>query len=293
MSLPSNQLDAFLMVAMELSFSTAAKKLHITQSALSQRIQGLEEMLGAQLFIRTSKSVKITELGLELQRYCKMKGALEGEFMERLSARGDSKLAGNVRIAASSSHMRSVIFSALAALARKHPSVHFQFITRPVPQLAQLLARGEVDFIMTDHKVTTAGTRNELIGQERFVMIESIRFDQRNLGLIGTEPGDPTLVLFMENQSSSKRLPTIERTYMGDVYGIIDGVELGYGRSVVSEHMVQKSKKVRIDASFKTLSTPVYLSFLESPYYTRLQSVILEELKASAGSYFKKQTKDR
>ena len=56
-------LRCFLAVAEELHFARAAEKLHIEQSPLSRTVKELEEELGVQLFIRTSRSTRLTLAG--------------------------------------------------------------------------------------------------------------------------------------------------------------------------------------------------------------------------------------
>lgn len=60
------QLRYFYTVASELSFTNAAKKLHISQPPLSYQIASLESALGTKLFIRTSRSVELSEAGKAL-----------------------------------------------------------------------------------------------------------------------------------------------------------------------------------------------------------------------------------
>ena len=58
------QLECFVAVAEHLNFSRASEELKITQPAVSHQIHALEEELGTKLFLRTSKSVSLTQEGL-------------------------------------------------------------------------------------------------------------------------------------------------------------------------------------------------------------------------------------
>ena len=94
-----NDLLAFLAVARERSFTRAAAKLGVSQSALSHTISGLEARLGLRLLTRTTRSVSPTEAGERLvvtvgHRFEEIEAELEAlsEFRE--------KPAGTIRITA-------------------------------------------------------------------------------------------------------------------------------------------------------------------------------------------------
>lgn len=57
------KVKSFLLLSEELNFSQTARRLYITQQALSAQISSLESDLGFPLFIRTTKSVRLTEAG--------------------------------------------------------------------------------------------------------------------------------------------------------------------------------------------------------------------------------------
>ena len=61
-----NDLIAFIAVAEEESFTRAAARLSVSQSALSHTIKGMESRLGLRLLTRTTRSVSLTEVGRKL-----------------------------------------------------------------------------------------------------------------------------------------------------------------------------------------------------------------------------------
>src|SRR5215204_5464509 len=107
MTLPAHQLDAFHAVAETGGFSRAAKRLGVTQPALSQRIQQLETELKRRLFVRSPSGVTVTEAGARLLRYCEVKRALESEVLDDLAVEQQGMatvdLSGTLRVAAFSS----------------------------------------------------------------------------------------------------------------------------------------------------------------------------------------------
>ena len=139
MALSSHQLDAFLAVAKHKSFSRAAERLHLTQSALSQRIMNLEAELGSALLVREPAGLRLTELGQRLLRYGLAKTALEEEFLAGASAAGQG---GVLRVGGFSTVTSSVLLPALAGVRRKFPSCQFELMSRELRDLPGLLASG-------------------------------------------------------------------------------------------------------------------------------------------------------
>src|SRR5918912_2511945 len=94
-----NDLLAFLAVARERSFTRAAAKLDVSQSALSHTIRGLEARLGVRLLTRTTRSVSPTEAG---ERLLRTVGPRLDEIEAELEALSElrEKPAGTIRITA-------------------------------------------------------------------------------------------------------------------------------------------------------------------------------------------------
>jgi DNA-binding transcriptional LysR family regulator len=110
-----NDLLAFLSVAREQSFTRAAAKLGVSQSALSHTIRGLETRLGVRLLTRTTRSVAPTEAG---QRLLLTVGPRLEEHENELAALGEfrDKPAGTIRITAGEHAANTILWPALEGL---------------------------------------------------------------------------------------------------------------------------------------------------------------------------------
>lgn len=123
-----NDLAAFVTVAREGSFTRAAAKLGVSQSALSQTIRGLEERLGLRLLTRTTRHVAPTDAG---ERLLVMIGPrLEGieADLAALSELRD-KPAGNIRITASEHAAETILLPKLMKLLPDYPDIKVEINT--------------------------------------------------------------------------------------------------------------------------------------------------------------------
>jgi DNA-binding transcriptional LysR family regulator len=122
-----NDLLAFLAVAQERSFTRAAAKLGVSQSALSHTIRGLEERLGLRLLTRTTRSVAPTEAGDRLLRGV---GPRFEEIDAELAALGElrEKPAGTVRITAGEHPAYAILWPALEKLLPDYPDIRVEIV---------------------------------------------------------------------------------------------------------------------------------------------------------------------
>ncbi|WP_029003216.1 LysR family transcriptional regulator [Azorhizobium doebereinerae] len=118
-------LNAFLMVAEEMSFTRAAARLGTSQSALSHTIRRLEARLGVRLLTRTTRSVAPTEAGERLLGT--LRPALDdiGAELASLSQLRE-KPAGNIRITTSEHAANTVLWPVIERLLPNYPDVHVE-----------------------------------------------------------------------------------------------------------------------------------------------------------------------
>ena len=83
-------LEYFLAAAREQTISGAAEALHLTQPTLSRQLRELEEELGAQLFIRGSRRLTLTEEGMHLRKRAEEIVSLVSRTKDELSQTAES-----------------------------------------------------------------------------------------------------------------------------------------------------------------------------------------------------------
>ncbi|MDY4379017.1 LysR family transcriptional regulator [Pectobacterium brasiliense] len=120
-----NDLISFLLVARERSFTKAAAKLGLSQSALSHSIRGLEERLGVRLLTRTTRSVAPTEAGEKLAHSL---GPHFADIESELVALGDmrERPAGNIRITAGEHAVDSILWPVLKPFLANYPDINVE-----------------------------------------------------------------------------------------------------------------------------------------------------------------------
>ena len=122
-----NDIIAFLAVARERSFTRAAAKLGVSQSALSQTIRGLEERLGLRLLTRTTRSVAPTEAGERLLRTVGPRlDEIDAELVGLSELR--EKPAGTIRITTGEHAAETILWPALSTLLPRYPEVKVELI---------------------------------------------------------------------------------------------------------------------------------------------------------------------
>jgi len=121
-----NDLLSFVVVAREGSFTRAAAKLGVTQSALSQTIRALEARLQIRLLTRTTRNVSPTVAGQQLVQSIGPQIDDIERALDRLTQWRD-KPAGTVRITCVDTVLRTILMPRLAPLLRAYPDIHMEF----------------------------------------------------------------------------------------------------------------------------------------------------------------------
>jgi DNA-binding transcriptional LysR family regulator len=173
-------LEAFLAVARERSFTRAARNLFLTQPSVTARIQALEQEIGRPLFERRGRTVRLTEAGEALLSYAERALDLLHEGIE---AAREALGAGTVSIGATVSAATAILPDLLAAFRRDRPGARIVVRYGHSNEVMELLRDGVVDVgfvvrplheplitvepILTDEIVLVIPPRHELARHSR------------------------------------------------------------------------------------------------------------------------------
>lgn len=144
MNVTLRQLSAFVAVADTGSFTLAAERLFITQSALSSLIKELEQQLGLRLFDRSTRRLRLSETGRELYPQVeKILHDLEGVISEVGNLKALQR--GSVRVAVPQLLACTLLPEVMAGFHVQHPNVHLRLVDCAVESVMARVFSGEVD----------------------------------------------------------------------------------------------------------------------------------------------------
>ncbi len=155
-----SELQVFLTIAAERSFSKAAGRLHRTQPAISQSLKRLEDELGERLIDRSSKEGRLTEAGRVLQDYAERLTHLADEAGAAVRELRDVKR-GRVLIGANEGTVHSLL-PLIARFRDRFPAVHVEVRRVHARQVGNEVAQRTLDFgLLTFHP--TEASLNSLV----------------------------------------------------------------------------------------------------------------------------------
>jgi DNA-binding transcriptional LysR family regulator len=141
------QLEYFLAVAEEGSFTRAAARVHVAQPGVSAQIRQLERELGQELFDRTGRTVRLTEVGAAVLPYARAAlEAVDGArgVVEELTGLLRGQVAVGMVVACSSVDL----FATLETFHRRHSGVEIALSEANSDELVERLQRGQVDLAL-------------------------------------------------------------------------------------------------------------------------------------------------
>jgi DNA-binding transcriptional LysR family regulator len=241
------ELQVFLMVAKEGSFSRAAERLYRTQPAVSLTIRKLEDGLGQPLFVRGARPVRLTDAGTLLQDYAERLINLRDEVKKGLSEL-ETLTRGELSLGVNESSIHALL-SALGTFRQLHPGVQVRvhrMLSRDIPHevLNYRLDVGAISYVPQEPQLQATEIRKDeltLVVPPKHVLAKKREVDVADLGnedFIAHSVESPyrrrVIELFARNRTELKmpiEMPTIE--------SIKRFVQMGMGVAIVPRMCVQ------------------------------------------------------
>ncbi|MCA1007178.1 LysR family transcriptional regulator [Rhodococcus hoagii] len=161
------QLRYFLAVSEELSFSRAAERCFISQSAISHQITKLEQELGAPLFERSTRVVKLSPAGSRLVPI-----AQEVLSLETKAFAVAKEPRNRIRITASMSFAPQSL-AAIAHVREKHPDLDIEFVIKNFTDRIEAVSAGDADIALIRGEVDRPGLETVELGVEDLMIATS------------------------------------------------------------------------------------------------------------------------
>lgn len=169
MNLTFRQLRIFEAVADQLSYTKAAKQLHLTQPAVSMQIKQLEENAGVPLFETIGRQMHLTQAGEEMQGYARQILHTMDEVEDLFDEfKGLSKGSLSISVATTAGAFATRLISAFA---KQHPDISFNLNVANRRTLLEELDRNERDFVIMGRPPAGQGLVAKMIMDNPLVIV--------------------------------------------------------------------------------------------------------------------------
>lgn len=253
----------FVAAAEERSITSAAKKLYVSQPAVSAGIARLEDYLGTALFFRTNKGIALTAEGALLLDYIKKAFS----FIEA----GEDKLRelsglreGVMRIGASDMTLKFVLFDYIKTFKSEHPGVRLIISNNPTPKTLAELRSGEIDICAISSPVPPSEDLE-------VIPVRSIR------DIFVCAPGYPVRDTLTLEELSAERLIMLDRETSTRRY--IDDMLSGGGRARITPDIELATSDLLIESAIRGFGISAVVEDFAREYIERgeLREVKIEE----------------
>ncbi len=289
------ELQVFLSVATEHSFSRAAERLHRTQPAVSQAIKRLEEELDERLFDRSSKGGRLTEAGELLfdyaQRLTRLKTEAESAVRELQELRR-----GRVLVGANEGAVH-VLLPVVERFREEHPHAQVEVRRVSARQISREVLTRALDFGVLTFQPRERGLRTVSLGEDELVMLMHPKHPLAKRAQISMEEfGRQTVIAHNEASPARERvLRLYEQRHtsiniqigLPSLDGIKRAVEMGLGVALLPKRCalaeISRGQLAAVKVPPLRLARQVRLIYRRAGEMSHAAEAFLDAAKATAG----------
>lgn len=291
LSVNFNNYKVFYIVAKNLNITKAAQELFISQPAVTQTINKLEQELNQKLFVRNNKGLRLTSFGNEI--FLRVEnGILSLSQIKQDSQNFGSLNQGSLVIGAGTHITKAVLAKPLAKFKKQFPNITIAIKDNKKEVMLQMLSVGEIDLFLSN---------NLCLDNEKFdfvklftdkrVFVASKEFLQQNKSLKFVDIANNNLITLSKGSSSRQDLEEIAKKQKLQIFSklevegyssVINMVSFGFGVGFLPEFLVKDEIENKqffvIDVGIKIPSTD-YGIILNKNHLTKAASVFVEMIE--------------
>lgn len=299
-----NRKDLVYTVYREGSISRAAQKLFIAQPSLSVMIHRIEVEIGAPLFDRSSKPIRLTEVGQEYIKATEEILHIEKAFQNYLDSVEQLQI-GSLNLGSNQLLSSLVLPKYIAAFITKYPNIKLHLVDDNSAVLENMITSGQLDLIIDNQQLDDAVFEQRRLRQEQLLLavpdcficndgLESFRLCEADV-FEGKHTDEDCPTVSLENfqdipfVTMTKENETRHRTdeifreagfkpknilELDRLVTLYNFVEMGAAASIVSDTLVQNIRHHSSNVCFYRLDSQyakrdIYLSWKRNKYYSK------------------------
>jgi DNA-binding transcriptional LysR family regulator len=168
--LDTHRLRIFLIAAETLNFSSAAKRLHLTQPSVSQHIQALEQQIGSELFVRSGRRLALTEAGAVLVPMAEKMVAMAMHAQEVMTnLKGE--VHGHLHVGCSTTPGKYILPRLLSKFIQRYPQVQASCQVHSRQEALKQLSQGKVHLALASTQEFDKDCEFHKLYEDRIVLI--------------------------------------------------------------------------------------------------------------------------
>lgn len=181
MSVNFEYYKVFYYVAKYKKISLAAEKLFVSQPAVTQTIQKLEEQLGGNLLVRTKNGIELSEIGKMLYDFVSQSIETLDNVEYRFS-KYENLEEGTIKIRTGSNVAKLILYDALERFSQDYPNIKVEIATGAPNQSIEMLHTGEIDMVLLYLPYETEYSNLETVKcvEKEYVFAMSKKYSENN-----------------------------------------------------------------------------------------------------------------
>jgi DNA-binding transcriptional LysR family regulator len=270
-----NELEVFLVASEIGNFSAAARRLHISQPAVSQAISSLEKQFGAELFIRQGRSVRLTDAGQALRPMAR-ELLSSARRLEETMASLQGEVVGEINIGCSTTSGKYLLPGLIARFRKLFPQVRMNVLVHSRDMVLNKLLSGQVTFGVSSKKIDHRDLEYQEFFQDEVILIAPANHPWANYRrifpddlldepVILREDGAGTLDVFYDGLQKFDITPDMLNVAM--VLGNAEAIEMAVGEGLgvafisclAAARGLETGSVVKVDVEGFSLSRFLYM----------------------------------